>query len=374
MLNSIKTRVFGAIMTNEKGKSESPFVSYGDIEIDKKVGEGIKAFALRSYEEAVEQFGDACRLYSEKNDGEEDPELLFHYGKALYRVAVEQSEVLGEKAQKKKEETPKDSDTRDEGDDTKAEGEEDEGEEAKDEGDVDKDKEGDKEGEEEEQSDFEVAWEILDLTRTLFSAKLENNPEDVTIKKKLAEVYDILGEVSLESENFQQAAEDLAQCLEIRSQVYEESHPLVSESHFKLSLALEFDFSTAANKQKAVEHMEKALESVKQRIAKSGQEDPDLINDLETRLEDLRASEAQVNAVNQEKVQALDGLVGQEASSVLKTQLLEAVSNANDISGLVRKKKPTPASTSTTSASGTSTPSKRTNTDDSTPTKKAKHE
>lgn len=247
---------------------------YGDKELDTIIQEGIKAYSLRSYEIATEKLGRAYELYMTKfND--DSASLLFIYGKALYKVAVSQSEVLGEK-------TDVDALGIDEED------REDEGPERA-EGNVERhENELENQKEEEEQSDLEVAWEILDLARTLFLEKLEqisDEKEKAMIRNKLAENYDLLGEVSLESENFPQASQDLEESLKLKLELYPKESTLVSEAYFKLSLAHEYNFEDESSKQKAIDSMRNAIESVKLRMEiESGQDDPDLLNDLQIRV------------------------------------------------------------------------------------------
>lgn len=296
--------------------------SYGDKEIDDLVSDGLKSYALRKYEDAAEKFGKSCEIYSTKN-GEENANLLFTYGKALFRVAVSQSQVLG-----------------DAGGAVTGDGEEgDEEPEGKQE---QPDQDEQQQEDEADQSDFEVAWEILDLSRNLFSKQLEEETDEdkkAEIKKNLAETYDLLGEVSLESENFPQASQDLQESLNLRKELYPIESTLVSESYYKLSLAYEFNFEDNEGKQKSIENMEKAIESVKKRVQVSGQDDPELVNDLELRLQELKNPKDQEDQEDDEKKQALDGILGQGGGDDVKEQLVNALTQANDISSLVRKKR-----------------------------------
>jgi HAT1-interacting factor 1 len=306
----------------EKGEGNA---GYGDEEIDGLVAEGMKSYALRQYEEAADKFGSACEIFSTKNNSE-NPNLLFTYGKALFKVAVSQSGVLGDNA------TAGGGENAGVGSEDK-----DEGQQQEDGAEKQEEQEGE-DGEEEEQTDFEVAWEILDTTRHLFTKQLEEQEEGEKkqeIKKNLAETYDLLGEVSLESENFPQACQDLEESLKLRLDLYPIESTLVSESYYKLSLASEFNFEDDKAREKAIQNMEKAIESVKKRVEISGQDDPDLVNDLELRLEELKnPSEEEKD----EKQQALEGILGQ---GEVKQQLMNVLNQATDISSLVRKKRKT---------------------------------
>ncbi|KAA8910650.1 hypothetical protein TRICI_004084 [Trichomonascus ciferrii] len=309
----------------EMEKTDSGNAGYGDEEIDALVAEGMKSYALRQYEEAADKFGSACEIYSTKNNSE-NPNLLFTYGKALFKVAVSQSGVLGDNAAAGSGEGVA------AGSEDKSEGQQ-EGEDEKQQEDGEEE-----DGEGEEQTDFEVAWEILDTTRHLFTKQLEEQEEGdkkQEIKKNLAETYDLLGEVSLESENFPQACQDLEESLKLRLDLYPIESTLVSESYYKLSLASEFNFEDDKAREKAIENMEKAIESVKKRVEISGQDDPDLVNDLELRLEELKNP---TEEGKDEKQQALEGILGQ---GEVKEQLMNVLNQATDISSLVRKKRKT---------------------------------
>lgn len=71
------------------------------------------------------------------------------------------------------------------------------------------------EGEEEEEDDLAVAFEILDLARVLFTKKLEEQQEGDDkgksvgdspmirhINERLADIHDLLAEISLENERY----------------------------------------------------------------------------------------------------------------------------------------------------------------------------
>lgn len=69
---------------------------------------------------------------------------------------------------------------------------------------------------EEDPSNLQLAWEMLELAKTVYTEQLEGKvgPEAVKVELKLFETFLTLGEVSLENENYTQAVEDLSICLE----------------------------------------------------------------------------------------------------------------------------------------------------------------
>lgn len=308
-------------------------------EIKDLIVNGSKDYALKNYDGASEKFSEACEKYSETHEGEDNPTLLFLYGRAMFQIGVTKSDVLGGNGENKKQEPeasgsgsassskeePKEEDPNFQLADDVAEEDEEEGE------------------AEEEQSEFEIAWEALDAARALFKLEIEKTGSDeketiTGLETKLAETYDLLGEVSLESENFPQAALDLSESLELKKKLYDSSSSLISEAHFKLSLAYEFCVEDPDSKDKAIKEMVAAIASVQERLKTSSTEDATLIKDLETRLTDLKKSKYD-DSIEKEKGDALLGLIGQDSD--MKAQLVAALGNqANDISGLVKKKKP----------------------------------
>lgn len=347
-------------------------------EIEQLVALGSKAYALKHYESATETLGQACEKYSDET-GKEDGHLLFLYGRALFQAGVSSSNVLGggentgETGGEETEAPAKSSGAFqfEEAPEEEVEEVEEVEEEAEAAADVsegkgkEKAEDGDEEeageeageaGEDEEapQTDFEVAWEVTDLARKLFEDELAEegvSSERVTeIEKQLAEVYDILGEISLESENFNQAVVDLGRSVELKDKHNEFQSTVMSEAHYKYSLALEFCPEDSANKQKAVEQMILAIDSVKKRIAMTGEKDDDLVSDLEIRLKDLKAIAKGQADFDAKKQAVMEGILGNSSDDVVKNIMAaagvggsggEKQQQVNDLSGMaVRKKAP----------------------------------
>jgi len=72
-----------------------------------------------------------------------------------------------------------------------------------------------KSGDDEDPSNLQQAWEMLELAKVLYTKQMESAAEDkkVDLGRRICEVFLHLGEVSLENENYDQAVEDLSQCL-----------------------------------------------------------------------------------------------------------------------------------------------------------------
>jgi HAT1-interacting factor 1 len=130
--------------------------------------------------------------------------------------------------------------------------------------------------------------------------------------------------------------------------LYDPSNPIISEAHYKLSLALEFAQtpSPQQNKSLALTHLESAISSVKQRLsllqsqgkhaeAKDAQE---MIDELSIKVDEMKNPPKETGGVD---VSAMFGR-GEAGGlgEVLQQKLAETLAGgkANDLTGLVRKK------------------------------------
>ncbi|QDS71758.1 hypothetical protein FKW77_009087 [Venturia effusa] len=383
-------------------------------------------YSLKRYDEASELYSQASELQSEIN-GEMNPknaDILYLYGRALFKVAQSQSDVLGgqvatEKAKKdvaKQKAVPEK--------EKKLAGEmmeaivEEKGEASsssknpKEEGlankpffeitgddnwDTDSDEEEDAEAQVdaaiEEEDDFATAYEILDLARVCLEKQVEEiadkDPAKLrSVQERLADTYDLQAEISLENEKFLEAVGDTRKCAALKDELYPQTSQLVAEAHYKVSLALEFAsvsaFREAQAKEEsgskpstekpevdekmraeAAEETALAVQSCKGRLAKEKEalegltgaektkqeaeikEVEEIIEEMEARLTELRGPVVTVSggptgsAENNPMAGMLAQMLGHSPAEQ-KALLEEAKENANDLSGLVRKKKPEP--------------------------------
>ncbi|KAI9846681.1 MAG: hypothetical protein M1837_003736 [Sclerophora amabilis] len=263
--------------------------------------------------------------------------------------------------------------------------------------------EGDAEGGEEE-DDLTASWNVLDLAHVLFERKLhempevegkgkgkDDSPELRHIKERLADTHDLLAEISLEGERFPAAVTDFRASLSLKKGLYPKESSLIAEAHLKLSLALEFASMTIsreeggdhqsgaeahideAGREEAAKEMEAAISSCKLRVereesqlaANGGSKDEfedkakvtrksiddvkEMIADMEQRLTDLRAPPVSVEAALAGPAGAPDGsnpmtgILGSilgESPAEQKARIESAMNDANDLTGLVRRKKP----------------------------------
>ncbi|PNP59443.1 hypothetical protein THARTR1_00933 [Trichoderma harzianum] len=264
---------------------------------------GTALYAHKKYEAAADIFSRASILQAEIN-GElapENAEILFHYGRSLFKVGQSKSDVLGGSAPAPAEKKTKSSSGASSKKATKAdEGEgapEGGAEQGKDKKNEDKDDvpegkklffqftgdenfdesdedEGQEEGDqdEEEDDDLATAFEILELARVCYQKQLDQLREEEAqsegegegkgkgkevakedssairhIKERLAETHDCLAEISLENERYPNAIEDGRTSLNYKVELYPEESEIIAEAHYKLSLALEFASLTVAD-------------------------------------------------------------------------------------------------------------------------------
>ncbi|KAK5662730.1 hypothetical protein OQA88_6137 [Cercophora sp. LCS_1] len=376
-------------------------------------------YAHKNYEEAAEVYAQAAEMQAEMN-GEMNPdnaEILFLYGRALFKVGQSKSDVLGGKAPESKKPKPAKKSKAADGNGANKNGESSKGKErAKEptdaaahsdeepskeepalekkplfhfEGDEnfeDSDEEDDEEQEEEdeEDDDLAVAFEILDLARVLLTKKLETSSESETdkgkevsdgddpnlrhIKERLADTHDLLAEIS-----YPNAITDSRASLKFKKELYPEESEIVAEAHFKLSLALEFASITKSSdddaedngngdanasgvvdqalRDEAAIELEAAIASTKLKLQSKevelatlhNPEDNDvtrqqiadvkeLVGDMEQRLVELKKPPVDINA-------ALGIPAPVSTASGSGKPVEEVKKNANDLTGLVRKKR-----------------------------------
>ena len=130
------------------------------------------------------------------------------------------------------------------------------------------------------------------LLKRLEESRLGNGKEAGTsavvkhLKERLADTHDLQAEIALEGERFPNAVVDLRAALELKEELFPPESSLIAETHYKLSLALEFcsvtqekDDSGATSdrgeatvdedmREEAAKEMEAAIASCKLRIQK----------------------------------------------------------------------------------------------------------
>ncbi|KAH6916042.1 hypothetical protein BKA70DRAFT_1140021 [Coprinopsis sp. MPI-PUGE-AT-0042] len=233
-----------------------------------------RAFALKKYEQAIEHYSTALEIATEKS-GEDAPELAdlyFSYGRALLENAIASSSVLGkDQPEDAPEEDAKGSSSKN-GPILSFSGDVEDGDDpvldlstqlADDGEDEDEDEEGGDDDADEPEDDFNAAWQVLEIAKKSYEAQVESEDDD-EIRLKLADTFIALGDVSLETEKFDQAVEDYESGLKLKLQLLPISSRHIAEAHYKLSMVLDL---TPGRLSEAIQHVEGAVESVEHRLA-----------------------------------------------------------------------------------------------------------
>merc|ERR1711970_1011118 len=129
------------------------------------------------------------------------------------------------------------------------------------------DKEEQQAEDEEDPSNLQLAWEMLELAKVIFTKQADETKDDkADVEKKLCETFLALGEVSLENENYPQAVDDLTSCLKKQLEKLPADSRSIAETHYQLGVAQGFHL-----------HFEEAVKSLN-----------DAITVLTTRIDNLK--------------------------------------------------------------------------------------
>merc|ERR1712055_365713 len=129
------------------------------------------------------------------------------------------------------------------------------------------DKEEQQAEDEEDPSNLQLAWEMLELAKVIFTKQADETKDDkADVEKKLCETFLALGEVSLENENYPQAVDDLTSCLKKQLEKLLADSRSIAETHYQLGVAQGFHL-----------HFEEAVKSLN-----------DAITVLTTRIDNLK--------------------------------------------------------------------------------------
>ncbi|ONH72811.1 NASP-related protein sim3 [Pichia kudriavzevii] len=295
------------------------------------------------------QFNDSVAI-EEEDEGEEEGDEDEKENEESKKLK-EESKKLKEESNKGTKETVKEEasmDCRDAptGDDETGEGgEEDSGEEVEGSNGQDQGKEV-AQGGEEEVSDFEIAWDILELTRVLYEKRMEElngraegdetvAEEKKKVQERLADVHLLMGDIGLETENFTQAVEDFGNAVKVIMETHGPKGGMYREAQFKLSLAYEF-----VGDEESIEGAVDAIEKVLQALDRESCVDIELRKDVEERMKELREMQAQRREEKAMLKQVLFGVTtsghggGDECNGRDGKRIA-----ANDLTGLVKRKR-----------------------------------
>merc|ERR1711973_208853 len=176
---------------------------------------------------------------------------------------AEDNEAIKDKAEISK--GDKEGEDKDEEDEAMDEGTEDEEADGEESADEKKDETTDeKKDEEEEPSNLQLAWEMLELAKVVYTKQLETAEEadKSHLLERLCSTMLALGEVSIENENYKQAVEDIQECLK-KEETMPKDARIIAETHYQLGVAQGFH----ARHDEAVESLKNAINILKSRIS-----------------------------------------------------------------------------------------------------------
>jgi len=169
----------------------------------------------------------------------------------------------------------------------------------------------------EEPSTLQLAWEVLDLSKLISKEQLEGvkstaGKDTITaMEKRLCDTYLLLSEVSLESENFGQAVEDLQVCLERQKAVLPADSRDIAVTHYQLGVALGFDKKydeATTSLEAAVTVLNNMMASLKEKTGRMAKME---VTEIEALVPEIKAKIADILEIKAGKVdiENLKGLV-----------------------------------------------------------------
>merc|ERR1712142_1362863 len=163
--------------------------------------------------------------------------------------------------------------------------------------------------EEEEPSNLQLAWEMLELAKVVYTKQMESADEKnkKDIEEKLCRSILTLGEVSIENENYSQAVEDIEMCLK-KQESFPKDSRLVAETHYQLGVAQGFNsqFDVAA------ESLNSAIMIIKDRVKNLEA----LIPEIEEKIADTKDMKKEAESKPKEDKTNFEGSAKGDAKSV----------------------------------------------------------
>jgi len=251
--NEVTDNVSEALEENFKDLEEKKKAS--EEKKDEKMDEGKDNESPKDGEEKKEVEAEAPKDDSKKAEGEDST-------KDKDEKKVESSEAKegdeGKKESEATEEKTEDEAMEEDG----TEDEEADGEESADEK-MEETTEDAEKKDEEEPSNLQLAWEMLELAKVVYTKQLETAEETdkSPLLEKLCSTMLTLGEVSIENENYKQAVEDIQECLKKEEPMPKDAR-IIAETHYQLGVAQGFN----AQHDEAVESLKSAITIIQERI------------------------------------------------------------------------------------------------------------
>ncbi|XP_022906658.1 protein HGV2 [Onthophagus taurus] len=181
-------------------------------------------------------------------------------------------------------------------------------------------------GEEEEPSDLQLAWEILELAKIIYTKREDRG------KKFLADTLITLGEISMESENVQAAMTDINEAIAVLGTLEDKNNRMLAEAYYKLGMAVAME-----NKlDEAIDYYNKSKEVLENRIKDLAGSERELhkaeVKDMQKVIPEIEEKVVDLRNFKEEQLKTLE-----ESNSVVADD--ESDKKPNDISHLVKRKR-----------------------------------
>ncbi|MBW0570116.1 hypothetical protein O181_109831, partial [Austropuccinia psidii MF-1] len=131
------------------------------------------------------------------------------------------------------------------------------------------------------EEELESAFQVLENARQSLQTQIDSPTDKLSsqelkkLKIKLTTVHELLAEVHQESEQFESAVESYINSLEVKQSAVDDFSPgSIAENHLMIALALELIPDNAGSLEKAVDHVDQAIDLMKRHLV-----------NLETKLE-----------------------------------------------------------------------------------------
>merc|ERR1711934_655279 len=199
--------------------------------------------------------------------------------------------------------------------------------------------------EEDDPSNLQLAWEMLELAKVVYTKTAETEEDKLEAGRRLCETYMVLGEVSLENENYPQAVEDLTICLKRRTESLPADSRCIAETHYQLGIAQGFDMKW----EEAVVSLEAAIKVLEARIEnlKAKTESPDEtkkndtehtrekeIAELEELIPEIKEKITDTNEMKAESVRKIKEAAGFSSGSGPSTDASSSASSSKPIASI----------------------------------------
>jgi len=218
----------------------------------------VEKSTVKSSEEKDEKMEEGKETEATKDDKEKKSDEAAKDGEKK----AEDDEAIKDEAEISK--GDKEGEDKDEEDEAMDEGTEDEEADGEESADEKKDETTDeKKDEEEEPSNLQLAWEMLELAKVVYTKQLETaeDADKSHLLERLCSTMLALGEVSIENENYKQAVEDIQECLK-KEETMPKDARIIAETHYQLGVAQGFH----AQHDEAVESLKSAIKIIQERI------------------------------------------------------------------------------------------------------------